>query len=62
MLGIHPRVVVHKLSLNPASRPIKQNKRNFAPEHNQAIAKEVEKLLAVGFIKRFTVPTDYPIW
>lgn len=52
MPRIDPRLAVHKLSLNLTSRPIKQKKRNFAPERNQAIADEVEKLLVVGFVKK----------
>lgn len=58
MPGIDPRVAIHKLSLNLASRPIKQKKRNFAPEPNQAITEEVEKLLAASFIKK----VYYPDW
>lgn len=58
MPGINPQVAVHKPSLNPAAKPIKQRKRYFAPELNQAIAEEVEKLLAAGFIKQ----VYYPDW
>lgn len=46
MLGIDPRVAVHKLNVDPASRPIKQKKRNFTLKHNQLVAKQVKKLLA----------------
>lgn len=58
MPRIDPRVVVHKLNMNPASRPIKQKKRNFTPEHNQAVTEEVEKLLAAGFVRK----VYYPDW
>ncbi|GAV65344.1 hypothetical protein CFOL_v3_08859 [Cephalotus follicularis] len=35
--GISPDVMVHKLSVDPARPPIRQKKRNFAPERQQAI-------------------------
>lgn len=56
--GINPRVVVHKLNVDPALRPIKQKKRSFASERNQAIVEEVEKLLAASFIRK----VYYPDW
>lgn len=52
MPGINPRVAIHKLSLNPTARPVKQKKRSFTPEPNQAITEEVEKPLAASFIKK----------
>ncbi len=54
MLGIPPSVIVHKLS----HRLVKQRRRNFASERNQAIAEEVQKLLQAGFIQEI----DYPEW
>ncbi|GAV80816.1 hypothetical protein CFOL_v3_24276 [Cephalotus follicularis] len=48
--GISLEVMVHKLSVDPARPPIRQKKRNFAPERHQAIAEEVIKLLQAGFI------------
>ncbi|GAV65732.1 hypothetical protein CFOL_v3_09246, partial [Cephalotus follicularis] len=48
--GISPDVMVHKLSVDPARPPIRQKKRNFAPERQQAITEEVSKLLQAGFI------------
>lgn len=58
MPGIDLRVAVHKLNVNFASRPIKQRKRNFTPERNQAVTEEVEKLLVAGFVKK----VHYPNW
>ncbi|GAV86329.1 hypothetical protein CFOL_v3_29760, partial [Cephalotus follicularis] len=49
--GISSEVMVHKLSVDPARPPIRQKKRNFAPERQQAIAEEVSKLLQAGFIR-----------
>lgn len=52
MPGINPRVAVHKLNVDLALRLIKQKKRNFTPEHNQAIVKEVKKLLVADFVRK----------
>ncbi|GAV79053.1 hypothetical protein CFOL_v3_22518 [Cephalotus follicularis] len=49
--GISPDVMIQKLSVDPARPPIRQKKRNFAPERKQAIAEEVSKLLQAGFIR-----------
>ena len=50
MFGISPRVIEHKLNVNPEKKPIQQKLRVFAPKRNQAITNEVNKLLSVGFI------------
>uniref|UniRef100_A0A2N9EWP2 Reverse transcriptase RNase H-like domain-containing protein n=1 Tax=Fagus sylvatica TaxID=28930 RepID=A0A2N9EWP2_FAGSY len=42
---------LHKLNVDSSMRPIKQKRRVFAPDRNQAISNEVEKLLTVGFIR-----------
>jgi hypothetical protein len=51
MPGIPPSVIVHRLMVDPSHRPIKQRRRSFAPERNQAVAEEVQKLLQDGFIR-----------
>nr|XP_021860959.1 uncharacterized protein LOC110799981 [Spinacia oleracea] len=58
MPGISSEVIEHRLNVDRAVRPVKQKKRNFSTEKNQAIQEEVEKLLAAGFIE----PCDYPEW
>jgi hypothetical protein len=58
MPGIDPSIIVHRLNVDPGSRPIRQRRRTFAHERNQAIAEEVSKLLAAGFIRE----VDYPEW
>jgi hypothetical protein len=58
MPGIPPSVIVHKLMVDPSHRPIKQRRRTFALERNQAVAEEVQKLLQAGFIRE----VDYPEW
>ncbi|XP_063947567.1 uncharacterized protein LOC135152128 [Daucus carota subsp. sativus] len=37
MPGIDPLFMTHKLNVNPDRKPIKQKKRNFAPERQEAI-------------------------
>jgi hypothetical protein len=51
MPGIDPSVIVHKLNVDPNYRPVKQRRKTFAAERNQAVAEKVEKLLNVGFIR-----------
>lgn len=51
MSGIDPSVIVHKLNVDPGHRLVKQKRRSYAPERNQAAADEVEKLLQAEFIK-----------
>uniref|UniRef100_A0A2N9IUL6 Uncharacterized protein n=1 Tax=Fagus sylvatica TaxID=28930 RepID=A0A2N9IUL6_FAGSY len=58
MPGIDPATICHKLNVNPSIRPIKQKRRVFAPDRNQAISNEVEKLLTAGFIRE----VFYPDW
>jgi len=38
------------LNADPGFRPFRQKRRTFAPERNQAVAEEVSKLLAAGFV------------
>ena len=58
MPGIDPSVIYHRLNVNPASPPIRQKKRVFAPKRDKAIAEEVKKLLEAGFIRE----VYYPDW
>uniref|UniRef100_A0A2N9FYE4 Reverse transcriptase n=1 Tax=Fagus sylvatica TaxID=28930 RepID=A0A2N9FYE4_FAGSY len=58
MPGINPSVISHKLNVDPSLRPIKQKRRVFAPERNNAIMEEVDKLLAANFIRE----VFYPDW
>lgn len=51
MPGIDPRVITHKLSINLTAKPVRQKKRTFTADQNQAIGEEVEKLQKVGFIR-----------
>jgi hypothetical protein len=51
MPGIDPSTICHKLNVDPSIRPVKQKRLVFAPDKNQAISDEVEKLLTAGFIR-----------
>uniref|UniRef100_A0A2N9GR51 Uncharacterized protein n=1 Tax=Fagus sylvatica TaxID=28930 RepID=A0A2N9GR51_FAGSY len=58
MPGINPSIISHKLNVDPSLRPIKQKRRVFAPERNNAIMEEVDKLLTANFIRE----VFYPDW
>ncbi|PKA65098.1 RNA-directed DNA polymerase like [Apostasia shenzhenica] len=58
MPGIDRAIAEHRLSLKPGATSVGQKKRSFGGEKQRAIQEEVEKLLAVGFIKEIT----YPSW
>ena len=56
MSGIPREVAEHALDVWAGSRPVKQRLRRFDEEKRKAIGEEVEKLLAVGFIKEVSHP------
>ena len=58
MPGIYLSVIVHRLNVSPSFLPIRQKKRVFAPERDQAIAEEVRKLQEANFIRE----VYYPDW
>ena len=58
MPGLDPRLVAHALNVEPRTRPVVQPMRTFHPEVEAQITKEIEKLLAVGFVK----PIQHPQW
>ena len=41
ILGIDPSVITHRLNVYPSSKPVRQKKRVFAPERDNAIKEEV---------------------
>ena len=51
MSGIDPNVITHCLNLYPSSKPVCQKKRVFAPERDNAIKEEVQKLTIAQFIR-----------
>ena len=56
MPGIPRGVTEHTLDVWDGSRPVKQRLRRFDEEKRRAIGKEVQKLLAAGFIKEVSHP------
>ena len=58
MLRIDPSVIAHRLNVYPSSKPVRQKKRVFASERNNAIKEEVQKLTTMQFIRE----VYYPDW
>ena len=58
MLGLDPGLVIHTLNVDPEAKPVAQPVRIFHTEIEGQIVREVQKLLAAGFIK----PIQHPLW
>ena len=58
MPGIDPSVITHRLNMYPSFKPIRQKKMVFAPERDNAIKEEVQKLIIAKFIRE----VYYPDW
>ena len=58
MTGIDPSITTHCLQVDPSFPPVRQKRRKFAEERNQAIDEEVTRLLRIGAIKE----VQYPEW
>ena len=58
MPKIDRKIIQHHLNVNPECKPVQQKRRIFAPERNEAVTEEVEKLLEAGFIRE----VFYPNW
>jgi len=58
MLGLDPNLVAHALNVEPSVKPVIQPMRTFHPDIEAQIIKEVQKLLAAGFIR----PIEHPKW
>ena len=56
MLGIDPELMAHTLNVDLKAKPVAQPARIFHTEIEGQIVKEVQKLLAVGFIKLIQHP------
>jgi len=50
LLGVDPRITVHRLSVFKEVKPISQKKRKLGEERRQAVKCEAEKLMKVGFV------------
>ena len=58
MPGIDPSVITHRLNVHPSFKPVRQKKRVFAPERDNAIKEKVQKLTTTQFIRK----VYYPDW
>ena len=58
MPGVPRELIEHELNVDPNAKPRKQRLRRFAQDRKEAIKKELQKLLAAGFIKE----VYYPEW
>ena len=58
MPGIDPKIIKHKLHVDPLHQPVRQKRRKFAPERDVIINDEVKSLLGAGFICK----VQYPEW
>ncbi|XP_017224785.1 uncharacterized protein LOC108201008 [Daucus carota subsp. sativus] len=56
MPGIPEEIALHRLNIKPGVKPVRQKKRIFSPEKQQAIGAEINKLLEAGFIKEVQFP------
>ncbi|XP_052206808.1 uncharacterized protein LOC127811137 [Diospyros lotus] len=58
MMGIKPRIMQHRLNVNPNYKPVHQKMRPMMAERYAALKEEVDKLLASEFIRE----AQYPTW
>ena len=58
MPGLDPGLVAHTLNVDPETKPVAQPARIFHTKVERKIVREVQKLLAAGFIK----PIQHPRW
>ncbi|GAA0186492.1 hypothetical protein LIER_33779 [Lithospermum erythrorhizon] len=53
MLGVDPKISLHKFHLDPSYKLVKQKNRNFSEEKNLTIRGEVDELIKAGAIREF---------
>jgi len=58
MIGIPPKVSMHKLSLDPNIPPVRHKKRHIVEARNKFVKEEVTRLLDIGSIRE----VKYPDW
>ncbi|XP_022851115.1 uncharacterized protein LOC111372919, partial [Olea europaea var. sylvestris] len=56
MPRIDPKIAVHRLNISPGTKPVKQRKRQFAPECREVIREEINKLVSAQFIREVQYP------
>ena len=55
MPDIDPSVITHRLNVCPSFKPVRQKKRVFAPERDNDVKDEVQKLMAAKFIREVII-------
>ena len=58
MPGLYPSLVVHTLIVEPQTKPVGQLARVFHTNVKAQVIQEVQKLIAIGFIK----PIQHSKW
>ncbi|VFQ74455.1 unnamed protein product [Cuscuta campestris] len=58
MPGVDPRIICHRLAVDPAHKPVKQKKRFFSSERRDFVTKQVTTLQSIGHIRE----VRYPEW
>ncbi|GAA0171209.1 hypothetical protein LIER_41108 [Lithospermum erythrorhizon] len=56
MPGIDTSVALHQLHVDSMYKPVKQKKRSFNDENNQAVRAEVDQLLKAGAVRELQFP------
>ncbi|PWG75160.1 hypothetical protein DF186_14100, partial [Enterococcus hirae] len=56
MPDIDPRLIYHKLTIYPKSRPVQQKRKKLKPERSQTVKKQIQTLLKTEFIKKIKYP------
>ncbi|VFQ67125.1 unnamed protein product [Cuscuta campestris] len=58
MPGVDPKIICHRLAVDPAYRPVKQKKRFLSSERREFVTKQVTTLQSIGHIRE----VRYPDW
>ena len=56
MLRLDPKLVTHKLNVDPKAKPMKQLARKYHLDVEEQIKAGVSKILKVGFIEEIKCP------
>ena len=58
MVGIDPKVMCHRLNIDPDKKGVRQKRRPVSGERAEALKEEVDRLLQAGLVKE----SFYPMW
>ena len=58
MVGIHPKIMSHRLNIDPQTKPVRQKRRTLDADRYRALQDEVDRFLKIGFIRE----SYYPDW